>query len=43
MLFASAAAGIPYCSATEITTLASSRIAASPEPSFAPLRKSSAG
>jgi hypothetical protein len=36
MLFANAAAGMPCCSATLITTEASSRIAAIPEPSLAP-------
>jgi len=42
-LFASAAAGTPYCNATEITTLASSRMAASPLPSLAPDRNASSG
>ena len=43
MLFASAFAGMPCCSATLITTEASSRMAAIPEPSLAPDRKTSAG
>jgi hypothetical protein len=43
MLLASAAPRTPCCNATEITTLPTSRIAASPELSFAPLKKSSAG
>ena len=43
MLFANARAGMPCCSAIEITTLASSKIAAKPEPSIAPERNTSAG
>ena len=43
MLFANAFAGMPCCSATLITTEASSRMAAIPEPSLAPDRKTSAG